>query len=228
MAKLSKKYKEAIELYDKNKLYPVEDAIDVLKKFPKAKFDETVEVAVRLRLNKSQRIRGVVSLPNMFGEPRKVVVIAKGDKAIEAEKAGADFVGDADIIEKIKKGWFEFDSVVATPDMMKEVGKLGPILGRRGLMPNPKTGTITFEVANAVKEIKKGKYEFRSDKDGVAALGVAKISMDKDKIIENIKAYYEAILKSRPSDLKGVYVKSLSVANTMSPGVKVDLNTVNK
>ena len=226
MSKLSKKYKEALEMYDKEKLYSLEEAVDVLKKFPKTKFDETVEVAVKLKLNKSQRIRGVVSLPNTFGAPRKVVVIAKGDKATEAEQAGADFVGDMDIIEKIKKGWFDYDAVIATPDMMKDVGKLGPILGRRGLMPNPKTGTVTFDVADAVKEIKKGKYEFRSDKDGVAALGVAKISMDVSKIIENIKTYYDAVLKSRPADLKGDYIKTVAISNTMSPGVKIDLNTI--
>jgi len=226
MAKVSKKYKEALEMYDKNKEYALDEAIEILKKFPKAKFDETIDVSIKLKLNKSQRVRGVVSLPNSFGKPRKVVVIAKGEKAIEAEKAGADFVGDTDIIDKIKKGWLDFDAVIATPDMMKDVGKLGPILGRRGLMPNPKTGTVTFDVAQAVADIKKGKFEFRSDKDGVVALGVAKVSMDNDKIKENIKAFYDAVVKIRPADLKGEYIKSVTISKTMSPGVKVDKETL--
>ncbi len=226
MAKVSKKYKEALEMYDKNKEYALDEAIEILKKFPKAKFDETIDVSIKLKLNKSQRVRGVVSLPNSFGKPRKVVVIAKGEKAIEAEKAGADFVGDTDIIDKIKKGWLDFDAVIATPDMMKDVGKLGPILGRRGLMPNPKTGTVTFDVAQAVADIKKGKFEFRSDKDGVVALGVAKVSMDNDKIKENIKAFYDAVVKIRPADLKGEYIKSVTISKTMSPGVRVDKETL--
>ncbi len=228
MAKRSKKYKEALKMYDKLKKHTLEDAIKVLKEFPKSKFDESVEMSARLNLKKNQRIRGVVVFPHTFGKPKKVVVFAKGEKAEEAKNAGADFVGDTDLIEKIQKGWLDFDAAVATPDMMKEVSKLGPILGRRGLMPNPKTGTITFNLQDAIKEIKRGKVEYRSDRNGVVGIAVGKISMDNQKIIDNIMSFYESLIKTRPADVKGEYVKRLSVSTTMSPGVKIDIKSLTK
>lgn len=226
MAKRGKLYKQSIELYDKNKIYELEEAIDILKKFPGRGFDESIDASVKLNLNKNQRVRGIVVFPHIFGKPRRVVVIAKGEKAIEAERAGADFVGDSDIIEKIKGGWLDFDAVVATPDMMREVGKLGPILGRRGMMPNPKTGTVTFEVAKAINEIKQGKSEYRSDRNGVVGISVGKVSMEKDKLIENIRVFYESILKTRPPEAKGEYIKSFTLSRTMSPGVKIDYKNI--
>jgi len=228
MSKRSKKYNEALKMYDKEKRYSLEEALNILKGFPKPNFDETIEVSVKLNLKKSQKIRGLVTFPNIFGNPKRVVVFAKGEKADEAKKAGAEAVGDDDLIEKIKKGWLEFDAAVATPDMMKDVSKLGPILGRRGLMPNPKTGTVTFEIKNAVEEIKKGKSEFKSDKDGVVGIAVGKISMDISKLIDNIIAFYESLKKTRPADAKGEYINSMAISKTMSPGVKIDFRDLSK
>lgn len=228
MAKRSKRYNEALKMYDKLKRYPVEEAIKVLKEFPSTKFDESIDMSVRLNLKKNQRIRGIVVFPHTFGKPKRVIVFAKGEKAEEARKAGADFVGDIDLIQKIQKGWLDFDAAVATPDMMRDVSKLGPILGRRGLMPNPKTGTVTFDIKEAVEEIKKGKTDYRSDRDGVVGIAVAKISMDIQKIIDNIIAFYESLVKTRPADVKGEYIKSVTLSKTMSPGVKVDTKTLVK
>ena len=226
MAKFSKKYKEAIEKVDRRRMYPVKDALDLVKDMPPAKFDESVDAYVRVNLGKTQRIRGVVTFPHCFGKPKKVVVIAKGEKAEEAKNSGADIVGDSDIIEKIKKGWFDFDVVVATPDMMKDVSKLGPLLGRKGLMPNPKAGTVTFEIEQAVKAVKKGKTEFRSDKTGVVSLSFGKVSMESDKLIENVREFYIDLLKSRPQDAKGEYMKSFTIAKTMGPGVKINFREI--
>ena len=227
MGKRSKKYQEALKIYDKQKKYSLDEAIEILKKFPKMKFDESIQVSIKLNLKKNQRIRGNVTFPHTFGKPPVVVVFAKGEKAEEAKKAGADYVGDTDLINKIQKeGWVDFDAAVATPDIMKEVSKLGPILGRRGLMPNPKTGTVTFDIANAIAEIKKGRYDFRTDRDGVVALAVAKISMDKEKIIDNIREFYKSVLKIKPTDVKGEFVKSVAISKDMSPSVRVDPKTI--
>jgi len=222
MAKRSKKYRESLTKIEKDKLYSLEEAIKTVKEFPKAKFDESVDVSVNLNLGKNQRIRGVAVLPNSFGKPKRVVVIAKGEKAEDAKKAGADFVGDIDIIEKIKKGWFDFDVVIATPDMMKDVSKLGPILGKKGLMPNPKTGTVTMNIKEAVQEAKKGRVEFKSDRAGVVNLSIGKVSMEDKKLVENFKEFYSNLLKTKPQDAKGEYVKKVYLTTTMGPGVKIN------
>ncbi len=222
MVKLSKKYKESLEKIEESKLYFLEEALKTVKEMPQAKFDESIDIQVRLNMSKGQRIRGVVTFPHVFGKPKKVLVLAKGEKAEEAKKAGADFVGDTDLIQKIQKGWFDFDTVVATPDMMKEVSKLGPLLGRKGLMPNPKTGTVTFELKQAVKEIKKGKTEFKSDKTGIVSISAGKVSMEIKELSENIKEFYLSLLKTRPQDVKGEYIINLFISKTMGPGLKVN------
>lgn len=224
--KKSKKYNEAMTKIDKAKIYQLKEAVELLKEMPKAKFDESLESAVTLNLGKSQRIRGVLMYPHTFGKPKKIVVIAKGEKAEEAKKAGADFIGDTDIIQKIAKGWTDFDSVVATPDMMKDVSKLGPVLGRKGLMPNPKTGTVTFEIKKAVTEAKQGRAEFKSDKEGVVGVSVGKISMETDQLLENINAFYSSLLKTKPKDAKGEYVINFTVSKTMSPGIRIDFKSL--
>lgn len=226
MVKVSKKYKEAIEKVDRNKLYEITEALKLVKEMPLAKFDESLDLSIKLNLGKGQRIRGVVIFPNNFGKPKRIVVLAKGEKAEEAKKAGADHVGDTDLIEKINKGWFEFDAVVATPDMMKDVSKLGPVLGRKGLMPNPKTGTVTFELKQAINEIKKGKTEFKSDKTGIVSISVGKLSMDENKLQENIDEFYSSLIKSKPQDSKGEYVSSFIITKTMGPGVKVNFREI--
>ncbi len=228
MSKSGKKYKEALEKIDRNKLYLSAEALKLVKNMPLAKFDESVDVYARLNLGKGQRVRGILTFPNSFGKPKRVIVIAKGEKAEEAKQAGADEVGDSDIIEKINKGWFDFDSVVATPDMMKDVSKLGPVLGRKGLMPNPKTGTLTFEIKQAVQAIKKGKIEFKSDKTAIVGISIGKLSMDDDKLIENINEFYASLLKSRPQDVKGEYVSSFFISKTMGPGIKINFREINK
>ncbi len=220
--KRGKNYQEAVKKYDKQKQYPVVEAVGLVKELAFAKFDETVEVSIRLNLKKSQTVRDTMVLPNQFTEEKKVLVFAKGDKAEEAKEAGATFVGDDDLIEKIKGGWLDFDVAVATPDMMKDVGRLGPILGRRGLMPNPKTQTVTFDVKAALAELKKGRVEFRSDKTGVVHLSVGKVSMEAEMIADNVKAFMDEVGKRKPADIKGDFVKSVAVASTMGPGVRVD------
>ncbi|MBN1899652.1 MAG: 50S ribosomal protein L1 [Spirochaetes bacterium] len=224
MYKQSKRYKEATGKFDNQKKYSLDESISILKELPKAKFDETVEVSVRLGLKKNQRIRGIGILPHTFGKPKTILVFAKGEKAEEAKKAGADHVGDNDLIQKVQKGWSDFQVVIATPDMMKDVSKLGPVLGRKGLMPNPKTGTVTMDLKNAIQEVKKGKIEFRSDKEGIVGIGVAKVSMDKEKIKENIITFYQSLVKTRPADVKGEFLFTFTVSTTMGPGVKIDLN----
>ncbi|XXM71722.1 50S ribosomal protein L1 [Lysinibacillus sphaericus] len=228
MAKKGKKFLEAQKLVDRTTAYSVEEAIELVKKTNIAKFDATVEVAFRLGVDtrkNDQQIRGAVVLPHGTGKTQKVLVFAKGEKAKEAEAAGADFVGDADMITKIQQGWFEFDVIVATPDMMGEVGKLGRVLGPKGLMPNPKTGTVTFDVEKAVNEIKAGKVEYRADKAGNVHVPVGKISFDNEKLVENFTTMYETMLKAKPSAAKGTYMKNVAVTSTMGPGVKVDPST---
>ncbi|OZM55891.1 50S ribosomal protein L1 [Lottiidibacillus patelloidae] len=225
MAKRGKKYQDAVKLVDRTKVYEVEEAIELIKKMSTANFDESVEVAARLGVDPKkadQQIRGAVVLPHGTGKTQRVLVFAKGEKAKEAEAAGADYVGDADYINKITQGWFEFDVIVATPDMMGEVGKLGRVLGPKGLMPNPKTGTVTFDVTKAVNEIKAGKVEYRVDKAGNIHVPIGKISFDTAKLIENFQTIIETLVKAKPAAAKGTYMKNIAVASTMSPGVKVN------
>ena len=221
--KRGKKYKEVLKKVDRSKSYTLKEAAALTKECSYAKFDETVELAVKLTLKKSQSVRDTVVLPNQFSAQKKVLVFAKGDKAEEARAAGAAYVGDSDLIDQIKGGWMDFDVAVATPDMMKEVGKLGPILGRRGLMPNPKTQTVTNDIKGALAELSKGRVEFRSDKTGVIHLAVGKVSMDADKITENAVAIIAEILRKKPADAKGDYVVSVALSSTMGPGVHVDV-----
>lgn len=221
--KRGKKYQEVLKKVDRSKSYTLKEAAALTKECSYAKFDETVELAVKLTLKKSQSVRDTVVLPNQFSAQKKVLVFAKGDKAEEARAAGAAYVGDSDLIDQIKGGWMDFDVAVATPDMMKEVGKLGPILGRRGLMPNPKTQTVTNDIKGALAELSKGRVEFRSDKTGVVHLAVGKVSMDADKITENAVAIMSEILRKKPADAKGDYVVSIALSSTMGPGVRVDV-----
>ncbi|OEF96404.1 50S ribosomal protein L1 [Vulcanibacillus modesticaldus] len=231
MAKLSKKYMEAVKQYDQNQVYDPSEAIAIVKKIASANFDETVEVAVRLGVDPKkadQQIRGAVVLPHGTGKTQRVLVFAKGEKAKEAEAAGADYVGDDDYINKIQQGWFDFDVVVATPDMMGAVGKLGRILGPKGLMPNPKTGTVTFDVAKAVNEIKAGKIEYRVDKAGNIHAPIGKVSFDDSKLVENLQTIIDTLIKVKPAAAKGQYIRNVSVSSTMGPGVKINLSKVTK
>lgn len=208
---------------DKQALYNVDDAVKLLKDLKFAKFDESVEVSIKVIHKSLQNIRGAVTLPFGTGKEKKVLVICKGDKQKEATDAGADYVGADDVIEKIKGGWIDFDAVVATPQMMKEVGKLGPVLGRKGLMPKPKSGTVTDDVAGIVKDLKGGRTEYKTDtKTGVIHLGVGKSSFDDDKLVENIKAFYNQIIKDKPTDAKGNYIKSVYISSSMGPGIKIN------
>ncbi|MFD1864772.1 50S ribosomal protein L1 [Planococcus chinensis] len=231
MAKTGKKLQEAAKLIDRTKLYDAKEAIELAKKASTVNFDATVEVAFRLGIDtrkNDQQIRGAVVLPNGTGKTQSVLVFAKGEKLKEAEAAGADFVGDAEYIQKIQQGWFDFDVIVATPDMMGEVGKLGRVLGPKGLMPNPKTGTVTFDVTKAVQEIKAGKVEYRADKTGIIHAPIGKVSFEDSKLAENLEAIYDVVLKAKPSAAKGTYIKSLNVTTTMGPAVKVDSSSVGK
>ena len=225
MKKRGKNYQEAMKLVDRNKTYDINEAIALLKQASKAKFDETVEVAFRLGVDPKhadQNIRGAVVLPHGTGRTQRVLVFAKGEKVKEAEAAGADFIADEDIIAKINDGWFDFDVIVATPDMMAEVGKLGRVLGPKGLMPNPKTGTVTFEVEKAVNEIKAGKIEYRVDKSANLHAPIGKVSFEDEKLVENFKTLVETIVKAKPQSSKGTYIRNLVVTSTMGPGVKID------
>ncbi|MEK4027349.1 MULTISPECIES: 50S ribosomal protein L1 [Bacillaceae] len=229
MAKKGKKFQEAAKLVDRTTAYALDEAVELVKKTNFTKFDATVEAAFRLGVDPKkadQQIRGAVVLPNGTGKTQKVLVFAKGEKAKEAEAAGADYVGDADYINKIQQGWFEFDVIVATPDMMGEVGKLGRVLGPKGLMPNPKTGTVTFDVTKAVQEIKAGKVEYRVDKAGNIHVPIGKVSFDNQKLIENFNTIFETMLKAKPSAAKGTYMKNVTITSTMGPGVKVDPSSV--
>ena len=228
MAKKSKKFTEAAKLVDRTKAYSVEEAIELVKKTNFTKFDATVEVAFRLGVDPKkadQQIRGALVLPNGTGKTQRVLVFAKGEKLKEAEAAGADYVGDAEYIQKIQQGWFDFDVIVATPDMMGEVGKLGRVLGPKGLMPNPKTGTVTFDVTKAIEEIKAGKVEYRADKTSNIHVPIGKISFEDNKLVENFTALYDTMLKVKPAAAKGTYIKNLTVTSTMGPGIKVDPST---
>jgi large subunit ribosomal protein L1 len=216
-----KKYADARKKVNKEEKLPVDQAVSLLKELAFAKFDETVELAIRLNLKKSQNVRDTLVLPNQFTKEIQILVFAKGEKAEEAKEAGATYVGDSDLIEKIQGGWLDFDVAVATPDMMKEVGKLGPILGRRGLMPNPKTRTVTMDIKEAVEELKKGRVEYRSDKTGIVHLSIGKVSMDEQQIIENVEAVMAEVNKKKPTDTKGEFVQSVAVSSTMGPGIKV-------
>lgn len=225
MAKKGKKYLEAAKAVDPTKQYTPEEAVDLLKKIDFAKFDETVEVAYRLNVDPKQadqQIRGAGVLPNGTGKTAKVIVFAQGDQAKAAEDAGADIVGAEDLVQKIQDGWLDFDVAVATPPMMAQVGRLGRVLGPKGLMPNPKTGTVTMDTAKAVKDIKAGQVAYRVDKAGIIHAPIGKKSFDADKLLENFKAMNDIVLKARPASTKGIYIKSLALTATMAPGIKVN------
>ncbi|MDR1072753.1 MAG: 50S ribosomal protein L1 [Treponema sp.] len=221
--KRGKKYRDAVKKYDPAAIYEVKAAFDLVKTMAFAAFDETIDLSVKLRLKKSQSVRDTVVLPHQFKAEKRVLVFCKPEKETEAKEAGASYVGADDLIEKVKGGWLDFDVAVATPDMMKDVGKLGMVLGRRGLMPNPKTGTVTFDLKGALAELKKGRTEFRADKTGVVHLAVGKVSMDSDKLAENAKIVVAEIKRKKPADAKGDFILSLSVAATMGPGVWVSI-----
>jgi large subunit ribosomal protein L1 len=220
--KRGKKYQAVLEKIDITAVYLLEEAVGLLKEHSRAGFDETVEIAVNLNILQKHTVRDSVVLPHGTGKTVRVLVFARGDKAKEAREAGADVVGDDDLIEKIRGGWFDFDVAVATPDMMKDVGKIGKVLGPRGLMPNPKGGTVTTEVGTAVQELKRGKTEFRADKTNIVHLAVGKISMEAGELAENCAALYRAVLAKRPPDLKGEYIRSVYLSTTMGPGLKID------
>ncbi|PAV27913.1 50S ribosomal protein L1 [Virgibacillus profundi] len=227
MAKKGKRHQEALKLVDRTKTYEIKEAVAIAKEAAKANFDETVEAAFRLGVDPKkadQQIRGAMVLPHGTGKTQRVLVFAKGEKAKEAEAAGADYVGESDYINQINQGWFEFDVIVATPDMMAEVGKLGRVLGPKGLMPNPKTGTVTFEIEKAVKDIKAGKVEYRVDKQSNIHVPIGKISFDNEKLTENFIALTEQLVKVKPQASKGIYMKNVSVSSTMGPGIKIDVS----
>ena len=231
MAKRGKNYTEAVKLIERSKAYSVTEAVELVKKTSTTKFDASVEVAFRLGVDPKkadQQIRGAVVLPNGTGKTQRVLVFAKGEKAKEAEAAGADYVGDTEYINKISGGWFEFDVIVATPDMMGEVGKLGRTLGPKGLMPNPKTGTVTFDVAKAVGEIKAGKVEYRVDKAGNVHVPIGKVSFEDEKLVENFNTIFDTMVKVKPAAAKGTYMKNVAITSTMGPSVKIDASTVGK
>ncbi|MBQ8219145.1 MAG: 50S ribosomal protein L1 [Bacilli bacterium] len=232
MMKKSKRYASVFEKIEKNKLYSIEDAIKLVKETSNTKFDETVEVAMNLNLDTKkadQQLRGAIVLPNGTGKTQTVLVLAKGDQAKAAKEAGADYVGDVDMIEKIEKeNWFSYDVIIATPEMMPLLGKIGKLLGPKGLMPNPKTGTVTMDVAKAVNDTKMGKVEYRTDSFGNIHGIVGKASFEEGKLIENLKAFVGAILKVKPASVKGNYVKNISISSTMGPGIKLDLNSFDK
>ena len=226
--KMSKRYAESVKLVDKTKKYEIKEALETIEKMPKTKFDETVELHVKLGVDSKhadQQVRGTVVLPNGTGKTQKVLVFAKGPKAEEAEKAGADFVGGEELIPKIQnENWFDYDVVVATPDMMGVVGRLGKVLGPKGLMPNPKSGTVTMDVTKAINEIKSGKVEYRLDKTNIIHLGFGKVSFGADKLLENYETIINAIIKAKPAAAKGQYIKSVAIATTMGPSILIDQN----
>ena len=230
--KKGKKYVEAAKLVEKNKLYSKEEAIDLVKKTSTTKFDSSVEVAMNLNLDTKkadQQLRGTICLPNGTGKTKKILVIAKGPKATEAKEAGADYVGDVDYLEKIEKeNWLDFDTLIATPDMMPQLGKLGKILGPKGLMPNPKTGTVTMDIKKAVLEVKQGRIEYRTDSYGNVHTIIGKVSFTEKQLLENLEAFVSLILKTKPSVVKGTYIKNISISTTMGPGIKIDTNSFDK
>jgi large subunit ribosomal protein L1 len=227
MNRRGKKYEEAKKRVDRNKRYDLEGGIQILKETARAKFDESVDMAIRLGVNpkhSDQMVRGTVALPHGLGKPVRVLVFAKGEKEKEARDAGADFVGADDLLEKITGGWTDFDKAIATPDMMGTVGKLGKILGPRGLMPNPKVGTVTFDVGRAVKELKAGRVEFKVEKTGIVHTPVGKASFDPQQLKENVLALMEVIIRAKPASSKGTYLKTVAISTTMGPGIKLDPN----
>ena len=230
--KKGKKYVEVAKLVEKNKLYTKEEAISLVKKTSTTKFDASVELAMNLNLDTKkadQQLRGTICLPNGTGKTKKILVIAKGPKAEEARNAGADYVGDTDYLEKIEKeNWFDFDVLIATPDMMPQLGKLGKILGPKGLMPNPKTGTVTMDIKKAVEEVKQGRIEYRTDSYGNVHTIIGKVSFTNKQLLENLEAFVSLILKTKPSVVKGTYVKNISISTTMGPGIKIDANSFDK
>jgi len=230
--KKGKKYVEAKKLVEKNKLYTKEEAIELVKKTSVTKFDSSVELAMNLNLDTKkadQQLRGTICLPHGTGKTKRILVIAKGPKAEEAKQAGADYVGDTDYLEKIEKeNWFEFDVLIATPDMMPVLGKLGKVLGPKGLMPNPKTGTVTMDVKKAVEEVKQGRIEYRTDSYGNVHTIIGKVSFTEEQLVENLNAFVSMIIKSKPSVVKGAYIKNISVSSTMGPGIKIDSNTFDR
>ena len=230
--KKGKKYLEALNKVDKTKVYSLDEAVKLVKETNVSKFDGSVEIAMRLNLDtrkSDQQLRGAILLPNGTGKEKKVLVVAKGEFAKAAKEAGADFVGDTDILEKIEKeNWLDFDVMIATPDMMPLLGKLGKVLGPKGLMPNPKTGTVTTDVKKAVSDVKKGRVEYRTDSYGIVHALVGKVSFTEEALCENIKSFVSVIVKSKPSAVKGVYVKSVSLSTTMGPGIKLDINSFDK
>lgn len=226
---MGKKINAASEKVDKNREYSIDEAVTLVKESAFVKFDETIDLAFNLGVDprkSDQMVRGTVVLPHGTGKTVRVLVFAKGEKEKEARDAGADYVGADDLVEKINKGWFDFDKVVATPDIMGVVGKLGKVLGPRGLMPNPKLGTVTFDVAKAVKDIKAGKVEYKTEKAGVVHVPIGKVSFDKQKLVENAKAIIDSVSKAKPATSKGKYLKKLCISSTMGPGLKVDINSV--
>jgi large subunit ribosomal protein L1 len=230
MAQKSKRTREIAKFYDVEKVYKLEEAVEILKKCPPVKFDQSVELSLKTAVDpkkSDQQVRGTVSLPNGTGKRITVAVFAKGDKLKEALDAGADFAGSDDLLEKVKGGWTGFDVVVSTPDMMREVGKLGKVLGPRGLMPTPKAGTVTTDIAKAVQELKAGKIEYKVDKSGVVNNLVGKISFQKDKLVENVQTLLSAISRARPSSVKGHFIQSMVLSSTMGPGLKIDVQSLN-
>ena len=231
MAKLSKRLTAAHQKIEDGKQYTVKEAIALFKETATAKFDESMEVHIRLGVDPrhaDQQVRSTVVLPHGTGKTKRVLVLAMGEKVKEAEEAGADFVGGDDIVTKISGGWLDFDAVIATPDMMKSVGRLGKLLGPRGLMPSAKTGTVTFDLADAIREIKAGRVEFRVDKFGIVHNGVGKKSFAPEQLYDNVKTLFQAVLRARPASVKGTYVKSFSLASTMGPGIKIDPSAAQK
>jgi large subunit ribosomal protein L1 len=229
MGKKSKRILDAKNKVERTKLYPIAEALSVVKDVANAKFDETVDAAIRLGVNPKhadQMVRGAVVLPHGLGKTIRVLVFAEGEKEKEAQDAGADYVGGEDLIEKIKGGWLDFDTTIAIPPMMAKVGKIGKILGTRGLMPNPKVGTVTMDVGEAVKQAKAGKVQFKIEKAGIIHAPIGKTSFDKEKLVENLETLLEAIVKAKPSGAKGTYLKTVSVSSTMGPGVKIDPQTI--
>lgn len=230
--KKSKRFTTATEQVEKNKLYTKEEAIKLVKQTANAKFEESVEVAMNLNLDvkkADQQLRGAIVLPNGTGKTKKILVLAKGEQAKAAKAANADFVGDLDLINKIEtENWFDYDVIIATPEMMPALGKIGKLLGPKGLMPNPKTGTVTMDVAKAVEETKKGKVNYRTDSYGNIHALIGKVNFTEEQLVENLSSFVEAILKVKPATVKGTYVKNISVSSTMGPGVKVDLNSFDK
>ena len=230
--KKSKRHIANLELIDKNKAYSIEEAVALVKKTSNSKFDATLEVAMNLNLDvkkADQQLRGAVVLPHGTGKSKRILVLAKGEQATKAKNAGADFVGDIDMITKIEKeNWFDFDVIIATPEMMPMLGKIGKLLGPKGLMPNPKTGTVTTDVVKAIEETKKGKVNYRTDSFGNVHGVFGKASFEESKLVENLKAFIEVILRAKPTTAKGIYVKNVSVSSTMGPGVKIDLTSLDK